>query len=497
MRSGGGRFADKCFAAVIIAAAAAVTAYLFADGISGSDYWWHVKTGEWIWLHKRVPETDIFSWYGAARGLGFTAHEWLAELFFYGLQRAAGSAGVFIFSVAGALGLVLLSIKANMKRALRGAVPSAVFFTLFAAMSQMFFYGRPAIFSFYLLFAELCCLYSFAGNPESRALFLVPPIGCLWANLHGGSSNLSYLLCLIFLVCGSVKLEAGRLRAERLSAGRRRALIATAALTAAATLVNPRGAGLFAYPYLNIGDTFMQSVISEWGAPDAKRAGDLIFYFAPACMAAGGMLVSKKEIRLTDFALFALFALMLLRSVRFAMLFYIAMPFFAFGYFPEQGVKELRGKLGKASVALFLALSCAIVAYGAARAVKLAGSGSLISSQVSAEAVLAVKNERPERLFNDYNFGGELIYNDIPVFFDGRADVYAAEGILKDGVSLLYLTAADGGGALDIDALLDKYRFDGFFISESRPLCVYLKARPEKYRLAYSDGEAAYFAAVS
>jgi hypothetical protein len=489
VRSGGREFTDRCFAAVIIAATVAAAAYFFADGIPGNDYWWHVKTGEWIWRHKSVPETDIFSWHGAALGLKFTAHEWLAELFFYGLQRAFGSAGVFVLSAAGALALIFLAVKVNMRRISRSAAFSALFFALFAALAPMFFYGRPAIFSFYLLFAELYCLYAFVEKPKSRALFFTPLIGFLWANLHGGSSNLSYLLCLVFLACGSVEIKTGGLRSEKLGAGRRRALAA-----AAATLANPRGAELFIYPYINIGDTFMQSVISEWGAPDAKRLGDALLYFAPMLMAAGGMLASGKKIRLTDFALLALFAFMLLRSVRFAMLFYIAASFFAFGYFPEQRVKEIRGKLEKTAVALFLALSCAVAARGAARAAALAGSGGLISSAVSADAVRAVKNESPERLFNDYDFGGELIYNDVPVFFDGRADVYAAEGILKDGVSLLLLTPAGGGGALDIDALLDKYRFDGFFISESRPLCVYLKARPEKYRLAYSDGTAAYFA---
>ena len=36
-----------------------------------------------------------------------------------------------------------------------------------------------------------------------------------------------------------------------------------------------------------------------------------------------------------------------------------------------------------------------------------------------------IKKENPERLFNMYDDGGDLIYNDIKVFIDGRADLYS------------------------------------------------------------------------
>ena len=38
--------------------------YCFSFGISGNDFWWHVKVGEWICDNKVIPTHDIFSWYG-------------------------------------------------------------------------------------------------------------------------------------------------------------------------------------------------------------------------------------------------------------------------------------------------------------------------------------------------------------------------------------------------------------------------------------------------
>ena len=41
----------------------------FEEGISGNDFWWHVKTGEWICNNQQIPEYDVFSWYGVANML--------------------------------------------------------------------------------------------------------------------------------------------------------------------------------------------------------------------------------------------------------------------------------------------------------------------------------------------------------------------------------------------------------------------------------------------
>jgi hypothetical protein len=489
-------FTEKCFLAVILTAAVLAVVWCFGGGVSGNDYWWHVKLGEWIWERGQVPATDVFSWYASARSLSFTPHEWLSDVLFYGLHRAFGPAGIFCVSLLAAPALIFLTVRRNIRGIFNNAALSAVFLTLFSVLTTLFFYGRPQIFSFYLLFAELGCLYRFIERPKSRAIFAVPLLGCLWSNLHGGSANLSYLLCLIFLACGAVRFDAGRLSAGRLEAGKLRTLAVITALTASATLVNPTGPGIFIYPYVNVGDKFMQAVISEWAAPDAKRPGDLILYYVPAFIVIGGLIASDKKVRLIDFALLAFFTLLFLRSVRFVMFFFIAASFFAFGYFPRWRLKEIRGRLEKAAVLMFFVLAGFGLVLGAVRIARLARGGELVSTAVSDEAVQAVREAAPRRLFNDYNFGEALIYGDVPVFFDGRADVYKAEDILKDGVSLLLLRPADGEGALDIDALLAKYGFDGFFISRSRPLYTYLASHPEKYRPGYSDGETAYFEAA-
>ena len=64
--------------------------------------------------------------------------------------------------------------------------------------------------------------------------------------------------------------------------------------------------------------------------------------------------------------------------------------------------------------------------------------GEIISVTMSDDAINVVKEDAPERLFNDYNLGEALIFNEIPVFFDARADLYAHDNIMADGVSMTF-----------------------------------------------------------
>ena len=486
-------FSEKSFIAVLVSAVVLVIAYQFSSGISGNDYWWHIKLGEKIWQQKSIPTTDIFSWYGMEQGIKCTVHEWLADVFLYLVQKAFGAFGMFMMSFLSAVTIVLLSMKTVGKRIFQNTALSILFFCLFAALTTLFFYGRPHIFSIYLLFAAIHCLRRYYLNPESKCIWFLPLIGCLWSNFHGGSSNLSYLLCIGFLVCGLTKIDIGKLYSERMPRRWIITLVIVTGLTMVSVLINPIGLDIFVYPYVNMADTFMLAVVSEWAAPDAKKIADLLLYFLPVFMVIGSLIVTEKKIKFLDLAILMFFVFIFLRSVRFIIFFYIVASFFAFEYFPKWKSKETTGKHGKAVVVTLVALIGIGVVFCATRVIPKVSDGTLISTVLSEEAIETIKAEDPQRLYNDYNFGETLIYNDIPVFFDSRADLYSANNMLKDGISLVQLQSADGEGVFDVNALMDKYQFDGYIIPVKRPLYTYLASHSEKYLLVYSDDLAGYF----
>lgn len=48
------------------------------NSITDADFWWHLKTGEYIVESRSVPHTDIFS--HTAEGRHWTTHEWPAQV---------------------------------------------------------------------------------------------------------------------------------------------------------------------------------------------------------------------------------------------------------------------------------------------------------------------------------------------------------------------------------------------------------------------------------
>ena len=90
---------------------------------------------------------------------------------------------------------------------------------------------------------------------------------------------------------------------------------------------------------------------------------------------------------------------------------------------------------------------------------------------ISKKMIAVINKEKPERLYNMYDYGGELIYNDILVFIDGRADLYSKYN-LDDYSKISTLNG-------DYVELIKKYDFDYFLVMNNYPINTYLKYSQE------------------
>ena len=76
---------------------------LFSREIYDSDFWWHLRTGQYIVEQRALPFPDPFAWTtagardaypGEARTRRFNlTHEWLAQVVFYAVWRVGGMRG--------------------------------------------------------------------------------------------------------------------------------------------------------------------------------------------------------------------------------------------------------------------------------------------------------------------------------------------------------------------------------------------------------------------
>lgn len=474
----------------------AILLYCFRNGISGNDFWWHIKVGEWICENRAVPHKDIFSWYGMSHDFEWTAHEWLSEIIYWLLYKWSGEGGIFLFSVGSAILMLLLLLWRIRRYLTDNCLITAFYICLFCVLMSLFFYGRPHVFSFYLLYGELYCLYEYTEGRRKWCIYLIPILACLWSNLHGGYANLSYLLILLVILSGIRKWRIGRIYSNRWKMGQLIQLLVIMLLTIGTVCFNPAGYRILIYPYVNLTDPVAMNAISEWAAPDAKNIGQLVLYFFPILLMSSGILLGRQAVKLRDVVLMLLFLFLFFRSVRFIVLFYISAAFWAFPYQLPCRLKDIDTTVEKILVAGLELLLVFMVGFSVRGCLAVWKQGELITETLDKQVIELVIEDAPERLFNDYNYGGSLIFYEIPVFVDERADLYAQDHLLADCVSLMLLQQANssaGTERLNVEALVEQYDFDAFLIGTNRPLYSYLASHEDRYEAVYVSENTAYY----
>lgn len=206
------------------------------------DLWGHVRFGLDMLRDRALTAVDPYSF---TQDIPWTNHEWLSELAMGFAFRSAGGTGLLLLKA-----LVIFVTFIVMWRGLRDvAAPwrwGGLALVALAAHSLTLTI-RPQIWT--LLLLVLLCRLLVAGG---RALWAIPLLFIPWANFHGG-----WILGLGIVGAWC----AGRLidRADRREVVQ---LAAVAALSAAATLVNPYGVHMWEF----IGTTvrLSRADISEW-----------------------------------------------------------------------------------------------------------------------------------------------------------------------------------------------------------------------------------------
>lgn len=429
-----------------------------------SDYFWHVKAGEYM-FNNGILTKDVFSWF--MNGKYWMSHEWAFDYLIYLLKYLFGSAHLFIYPFGCTVSLLLILFFSNKKNYLKNII-----FTLFWIVGFLIFcvymQARPHLFSFSFVALTIWFLYDLFKNENSKKIYLLPVVTLLWANFHGGSSNLSYLFCLVFVIVGLFKFSFSKVEASRLSKKQILKYLSVALICALVICINPHGVKMLIYPYTNIMDTVMVNFISEW-QPTVLSNVSHYPYFILVIFIVAVMLFSKEKIKFIDLMLLGVAVVLGLKSVRFWGYTYILLSYVIFNYVPERkvdkGTTRILFLLGVIFLGIFITnLSMLEKEYK--------------SNVISNKMIETIKKESPERLFNMYDYGGELIYNDIGVFIDGRADLYSKYN-LSDYSNISMLNG-------DYVNLISKYNFDYFLVTKKYPINTYLHYS-EDYEIILSE----------
>ncbi|HEX8651846.1 MAG TPA: hypothetical protein VF708_13485 [Pyrinomonadaceae bacterium] len=425
-----------------------------ARNVFDPDFWWHLKTGQHIVDTGTIPHTDIFS--TVFFGREWVTHEWLSEAIIYLIHRSLGVAGLVVTFALVVVAALWLAYRRCAQRV--GHPGVACFALILGALAAGSTWGaRPQMFSFLFASIYISVLANYyAGERRGRDIWWLVPLIILWVNMHAG---FALGLVLIVLTIMAMALDHWLVESEPSASlwPRLRPLCFLLVACTLAVSLNPSGARIYLYPFETLTSQAMMKYIQEWFSPDFHK---LMFLPLAVLLLAtfAALALSKKRVRPGELLLLSATAYASLRSARnipfFAL---VAMPLLAehswnwinsqpWGRWLTLPEKREEG----ASVALKIALNVLLLIVIPVSLCVLRVT-SVVASQADSEAenfpVAAVefvrKNQLPQPVFNEYAWGGYLIwklYPDYRVYIDGRADVYGdrfLEEFLKthDGIS--------------------------------------------------------------
>ena len=408
----------------ILALAALCLIGLFSTEVSGYDTWWHLKTGEYIVHFRSLPVPDPFSYTtylgkpaypgeDQVRRFNLT-HEWLAQALLFGIYAAAGAPGLVLFKallLCGLCGLAGLIAARRSDSFIAGV--AAAFATSLLAVD--FASDRPALVTFLMVAV-------FIGIFELRwPLWLLPPLAFVWANCHGG-----FFLGWVVVAAYSAKAAVALWRKQPdVDAAH---IWKFSAIAIGISFFNPNGyrvvETLFRYR-----KSFLTSTLIEWHPPylwGHPYAFDLLLYASVIVL-----IMSWRKVRVSDWLLFAAFAVAALTAYRNILLIGFLAPILIVTYFPW-GSRLPRLASWAAAVALVALFSAGVVQakffqFRTAMWQYPAGACDFLRAHHVSRA-----------MFNTYEYGGYMIWRLWPqerVFVDGRA---LNESVYQDYRAILY-----------------------------------------------------------
>lgn len=379
------------------------------------DLWWHLADGRYF-LANGVPSTDPFSL--TRLGAEWVAHEWLADILMFRIQDSWGIVALpivygLLVGVAWAAIYATVSGEPLRKLVLLGLAGAGIAPVVAA---------RPQMNTLVLLALLVVVTERIRDGRASPANFwILVPLVALWANLHAGF----YTAFAYVGVVGLGSLVDQRFgRSER--ALDRRALLHLVGATAVAffaILLTPHGTTLWTYPFATLGDPVTQRSLVEWRPPNF---GNFFLWPYLLYVSVGLLGVASRRPRppATDLLLYAGTLAASLFSVRhIALHAVVSLPVLIRLWAPARSGSSLSPMFATGLLVV------AAAGYGLQVQRVAATNDAAIEARFPTEAVryLEASDLDQSRIYNDFPWGGYLLWNGIAPFIDGRTDMYGPE----------------------------------------------------------------------
>lgn len=381
------------------------------------DSFWHIKLGRDILSTGHFPVVDTYS--HSFAGKPFVSKEWLSEIIFAAVHQGFGWSGVLLFTAI--VGIAVILVLYRELAMFIHPTFAALFSILAVTMLSPVVVARPHLLTLPITAYFTARLLRAAEKLEAPSFWLLVLVS-VWANLHG-----SFILA--FVIAGFAFLHV--IEKSKLSnpVVVSKWLLFLLACPLAA-MVHPYGVEPLRIGLNMMATNAAMSFITEW-MPFNAHEDPMVEYYLLAFLA--GLIGLRLRLSWAK-VIFIIFVLhMLLSHIRFIYGFFLLVPIVIVpelaDRFPDISMQNWlqrpRDVVERFIIRRFYPLSVSMV-FAALIALLLFMQKNTLepTEDISAEKPIAyaLANHLDGPVFNEYSYGGSLIFHGIKTFVDGRAE---------------------------------------------------------------------------
>jgi hypothetical protein len=424
------------------------------------DIWWHLADARILSTTHHFIQVEPYSF--TVAGGRWVNPEWLSEMPFWLGYQSLGLRGVYLVTVFGfCANLLFVYWRSYLKAGHAGAAfwTAALGFTFMTVNA-----GPRTILIAYLAMSAEMALVEAAERGKTHLLWLLPPLFCVWINLHG-SWIIGFGLLVLYILCGVFSLKKGVFEQGAWSSKDRKRLLLVLLASLAVLPLNPYGWRLIWNPFdLMLNQKLNVGTVQEWQPLNLGWIVGKAAFLAICLMIVANCIRGRKwkvyELAFLFFAWFAAFD-----HARFIFLAaVITVPFLTVDL-----VRSFCSKSGEKTIPPMNALCaagtvCAIVFFFPAEAPLQEG----LAAEYPLQTIASIQPSW--RTYNQDTLGGMMDFYSKPTFVDTRWDTFEHHGVLQD---ILDITRFH-----EPLKLLDKYRIDHVLLNAGDPLVFLLERTP-------------------
>lgn len=424
------------------------------------DIWWHLSDARVLMVDHHFIHTDPYSF--SVVGRPWIDWEWLSEIPFWFAYKAMNLQGIYLVTwllLAGNILFVYWRGYWMSRRADAALWTSAIAFILMTVNSG----PRTIEFAYLCMSAEFAILEA-ADRGDKRFLWLLPPLFCLWINLHGFWSA-GIVLFGLYILCNLFSFSAGVFEQKALAAPDRNRLLTVFGVSIVALLFNPYGWHLLWNPLdMALNQKVSVAQIAEWQPMKLSTLEGKTVIVAIALMIIANCVKGRKwkiyEMVFIFIAWYAAFS-----HVRFSYFAaVITIPMLARDLARAFNMEKDTNTIPAANVVMAVA-AFGVIAFMFPRESAL---DKMLGMMFPQKMIASLQPEW--RTMNWDYVGGMMAWQQRSSFIDSRFDSFEHAGVMQD-----YGLIVQGHNAFE---LMDKYHIDHALLKDDLAITYLLEHTP-------------------